>query len=80
MLRRFLASHSLSVQMSKKSIAIVKTTLWSTLSVSRRGLLLLALAVLLLGFIIAFVVYDLRNRNKELHHYIQHRKFVPVYG
>ena len=79
MLRRFLPSLSLSVQMSKK-LLLVQTTLWSTLSVSRRGLLLLALAVLLLGFIIAFVVYDLRNRNKELHHYIQHRKFVPVYG
>ena len=43
--------------------------------VFRRGFLLLALAVILLGFIVAFVVYDLRNRNKELHSYI-HKTYI----
>ena len=46
-------------------------------SIFRRGFLLLALAVLLLGFIVAFVVYDLRNRNKQLHTYMQ-LIFSPV--
>ena len=31
--------------------------------------MLLVLAVLLLGFIVAIVIYDLNNRNKQLHHY-----------
>ena len=44
---------------------------WYSESIFRRGFLLLALAVLLLGFIVAFVVYDLRNRNKQLHPYMQ---------
>ena len=47
------------------------SSLLHTESIFRRGFLLLALAVVLLGFIVAFVVCDLRNRNKQLHPYMQ---------